>query len=302
MKSYTNTKWHKIFTVLKNNHVDRNKVDWDKIEAKLLRSDESDINKIQYIIDKLGNPHTLIINPGTKKKNPKKKTKKPGSRRKKKKVIPRQLTPDDLFEIRCEGNKLIIKTYCYLPEMLHPMTYLQEFRRKLEDCDQNNIIDEIVFDLSENTGGDGVLMLFALNPIFRLNKLINYFYIGETFMPIKYNYVEGFYYLSGYPFYRKYRQRIYKWKNEPHKLTVVIGKQTGSAAEWITIALLSLKNIYEQIKFIGEDTTGICNSVNNIYTFRGTSIAYTVGYHADIKKNIYYGPLKLDVLNKFVKK
>ncbi|MBW1619510.1 S41 family peptidase [Empedobacter falsenii] len=266
--------YEELFSVMKKGFIDRDKVDWENLEKKVI--EKSKISKDSAIVEAitlLGNNHTHY--------------------RTKDNVLLRGRFPkikiDSACLLKVDDNNKLIK----IPNVAYIRIKRHGFDKTISDKDYifNNlkIISEQansnywIIDLRDNTGGSNWVMITSLLPFFEDNVL-GYSKINNDDIP--WSKKDGYFFNGVNNLSKGYINYPIINTIHPRKIYVLINHRTSSAGEATLITLKSLSNV----KVLGKKTMGAATMNTNTKLSNGDMLNLTAGYMMDAKKNIYpYG-------------
>ncbi|MGV0919025.1 S41 family peptidase [Empedobacter falsenii] len=263
--------YEELFSVIKKGFIDRDKVDWENLEKKVI--EKSKISKDSAIVEAitlLGNNHTHYLT--------------------KDKVLLRGRFPKIKIDSACllkvdDNNKLT-----RIPDVAYIRIKRHSYNKTLSDKDYifNNlkIISEQansnywIIDLRDNLGGSNWTMINSLLPFYN-NGIIGYTSIKEGDIP--WSKKDGAVFDNETNVTEKYIGTDLKFQIHPKKIYVLINHNTSSAGEATLITLKSLHNV----KILGKKTMGVATMNSTIKLKNEDMLVLTAGYMMDAKKNIY---------------
>ncbi|MDM1061666.1 hypothetical protein HXZ62_03690 [Empedobacter falsenii] len=263
--------YEELFSVMKKGFIDRDKVDWENLEKKVI--EKSKISKDSAIVEAitlLGNNHTHYLT--------------------KDKVLLRGRFPKAKIDSACllkvdDNNKLT-----RIPDVAYIRIKRHGFDKTISDKDYifNNlkIISEQansnywIIDLRDNLGGSNWVMINSLIPFLK-DGIIGY--TGIKGGEIPWSKKGGAVYNGETNLTELLAGTNLKFQINSKKIYVLINQRTSSAGEAALISLKSLPNV----KVLGKKTMGAATMNSTIKLKNGDILNLTAGYMMDAKKNIY---------------
>ncbi|MDW3193378.1 MAG: S41 family peptidase [Cytophagales bacterium] len=163
--------------------------------------------------------------------------------------------------------------------------FADHLRKLIEKLALNNPAGWII-DLRKNTGGNAYAMLSGLSPFYPSDTLASMAYRDQTRKPILLK-------KKGVWFDGTRHAKVRKTKLELHqpRVAVLVGPETASAGELVTISLKSLADVV----VIGQPTAGI-SSNNELFELSDDGALFlTTSNYADIHEEVYTDGLEPDV-------
>ncbi|MDM1548224.1 hypothetical protein HX096_10205 [Empedobacter falsenii] len=263
--------YEELFSVMKKGFIDRDKVDWENLEKKVI--EKSKISKDSAIVEAitlLGNNHTHYLT--------------------KDKILLRGRFPKIEIDSACllkvdDNNKLT-----RIPDVAYIRIKRHGFDKTISDKDYifNNlkIISEQansnywIIDLRDNLGGSNWAMITSLLPFYEDN-ILGYSKINND--DITWSKKDGYFFNGVNNLSKGYLNTPIVNTIHPKKIYVLINQKTSSAGEATLISLKSLSNV----KVLGSKTMGAATINAETKLFNGDMLVLTAGYMMDAKKNIY---------------
>ena len=263
--------YEELFSVMKKGFIDRDKVEWDNLEKKVI--EKSKISKDSAIVEAitlLGNNHTHYLT--------------------KDNVLLRGRFPkikvDSACLLKVEDNNKLTK----IPDVAYIRIKRHGFDKTISDKDYifNNLktISEQansnywIIDLRDNLGGSNWVMITSLLPFFEDN-ILGYSKINND--DISWSKKDGYFFNGVNNLSKGYINTPIINTIHPNKIYVLINQRTSSAGEAALISLKSLPNV----KVLGKKTMGAATINAETKLFNGDMLVLTTGYMMDAKKNIY---------------
>ncbi|WP_291116979.1 S41 family peptidase [Empedobacter sp. UBA7248] len=263
--------YEELFSVMKKGFIDRDKVDWENLEKKVI--EKSKISKDSAIVEAitlLGNNHTHYLT--------------------KDNVLLRGRFPkakvDSACLLKVDDNSKLIK----IPNVAYIRIKRHGFDKTISDKDYifNNlkIISEQansnywIIDLRDNLGGSNWAMITSLLPFYEDN-ILGYSKINND--DITWSKKDGYFFNGVNNLSKGYLNTPIVNTIHPKKIYVLINQKTSSAGEATLISLKSLSNV----KVLGNKTMGAATINAETKLFNGDMLVLTAGYMMDAKKNIY---------------
>lgn len=277
-----NTEFDEFFTILKENFINKDSIDWKSFENSVLEKNKvAKDSAIIHTLTLLGNKHTSYIKAngqhlrGNFKKRSKKK------------------------DVNCNAvdSSSIFRN-------LENIAYLNIYRidNKSEISEKKYILDNIsiilkqaksdywIIDLRDNTGGAIWPMLVSLLPFYENGTIGNNVFKNEN-RSIPWLKKDGTIFLGEYNQSKLYIEEKIFFKIQPKKIFVLINHKTMSAGEAAAISLKSLPNV----KFIGNKTGGYATNNAVVDLKNSDKLVLTVNYMGDYQKNIYPQGINPDI-------
>ncbi|MGV0964416.1 S41 family peptidase [Empedobacter falsenii] len=263
--------YEELFSVMKKGFIDRDKVDWENLEKKVI--EKSKISKDSAIVEAitlLGNNHTHYVT--------------------KDKVFLRGRFPkikvDSACLLKVDDNSKLTK----IPDVAYIRIKRHGFDKTISDKDYifNNLktISEQansnywIIDLRDNLGGSNWVMINFMIPFLK-DGIIGYTSIKGGEIP--WSKKGGAVYNGETNLTELLAGTNLKFQINSKKIYVLINQRTSSAGEAALISLKSLPNV----KVLGNKTMGAATMNSTIKLKNGDMLNLTAGYMMDVKKNIY---------------
>ncbi|MBF02211.1 MAG: hypothetical protein CMP76_02830 [Flavobacterium sp.] len=256
-----------VITILENNSVNRNKIEWEKFKRKIYSKAKNAIEiedtypSIFLAIKEINDKHSYFepINNANRIDN--------------EKPLPQfkdELIPNDIGYIRI--------SYC-LGNEYQNQDYIQAILNKIKKQNHTNIKGWIV-DLRDNFGGNMWPMLLSVEP-FLGNGKVGYF-LNCNGQYESWKLFEGKAYLNDTIIANQ--ENVFQLKNNNPYVAVLINNQTASSGEAISIAFKGRN----KTKFFGDTTYGVSTGCKSYTLSDGSRINLAISTFVD-RNHIKYG-------------
>ena len=252
MKNTITTKQKNIFyfkdflKILKQNSINKGKINWDNFERKFLskvekcKTQEDLFKVLNECLRELKDKHSYFIE--SNKLSGLNKIKKNDKKKKFKSKF-----------INKKWGYLFIPEFSGFNSKEKSKSFSQEVQNAIEMIDNKNPEGWII-DLRENTGGNMWPMLCALGPFFSHKKIGSFIFPNNR--KINWYYDRGKS-KEGTKVYAEIKSKGYELKEKGLPIAILIGPKTMSSVEAVAIAFHTQRNV----RFFGQPTSGrtTCN-------------------------------------------
>lgn len=265
-----------IFTILKNNSMFSDKLDWRSIEEEsktlsLTNNDSTNQQMLyQFYTKKLraaGDKHSFFI-----------------SGKRMKQIAEAPVVERPQGDYLGDGVAWVKVPRCLSFDETKDALFADTIRRIIQKLDTQNNIAGWIVDLRHNTGGNMWPMLAGLNALI-VDGTAGYFVSGNTEKKRPWPNENGK--ISGKPA----NISTYKIKNNPVKIAVLIDARTGSSGEMTAVSLLGLPNV----KSFGQTSAGYTTANYTFNLSNGGQLQLARTYVADRNGKGYPEDIKPDV-------
>ena len=283
IKQNSNTKqipaeYVELFEIMRNGFIDRDKIDWNSLEEKVLA--KSKISKDSAIIEAitlLGNKHTHYVTKDGR--------------------LLRGRFAKPIVDSACllkvyDNNKLTrisnaayinIKRHGYKKTIIDSEYIFNNLKIISEHANSDNWI----IDLRDNTGGSNWVMINSIIPFFN-DGILGYTKINESEIP--WTIKDGALFSGINNMTSEYVGQTIKYTIHPKKIYVLTNHKTSSAGEATLISLKSLPNV----KILGKKTSGDVTINSDKDLLNGDNLRLTAGYMMDNNKKTYPNGIQPD--------
>lgn len=279
VENHISTEYTELFKIMKNGFIDRDKVDWENLEKKVIeKSKISKYSAIEEAITLLGNNHTHYLT--------------------KENILISGRFPRQKIDSTCllsvnENSKLT-----QIPNVAYIRVKRHGYNKKISDQDyifqtlkiiSNEANSKFwIIDLRDNSGGSNWVMMNSLLPFYS-DGLLGYTSTKNAKIP--WSLKDGYIYNGDVNLSENYIGKPIRFKINPKQLYVLVNHVTSSASEAVLISLKSLPNV----KILGSKTNGAATMNADIDLSNGDKIVLTAGYMMDVRKKIYKEGINPDV-------
>jgi carboxyl-terminal processing protease len=265
-----------IFTILKNNSMFSDKLDWRKIEEEsktlLLTTSDSASQQVLYnfYTEKLraaGDKHSFFV-----------------SAKRMKQIAEAPVVERPQGDYLGDGVAWVRVPGCLSFDEAKDALFADTIRRIIQKLDTENTIAGWIVDLRHNTGGNMWPMLAGLNALIA-DGTAGYFVLGSMEKKRPWPNENGK--ISGKPA----NISTYKIKNNSLKIAVLLDARTGSSGEMAAVSLLGLPNV----KSFGQTSAGYTTANYTFNLSNGGQLQLARTYVADRTGKGYPENIKPDV-------
>lgn len=268
--SQNNDFYREYFSILKENTINKDKIDWIDFEKKFYEKTKiSKDSAIQFSLKIINNRHTSYHT-------------------KEGKIIYSSNKPN--LELGDSIGKSFVGAYSNPEDKNLFKSKGEEYINKI----QKSIIKQLenkpkywIIDLKSNTGGNMWPMLTALLPFYE-NGDIGYFENESEYIP--WSKKNGYIFSGDFNQSKNFIDSPIKYNLNLKYIFVLINERTSSSGEAVAISLRSLKNVI----LIGSESGGFTTGNATYKLSNGDTLLLTANYMVDKYKNRYLPSIKPD--------